>query len=81
MKKKGVMRGSYTIEAAVLLSMITFVLAALILTAFYLHDRSVCQSTAALAILYILSGTGNGRGKLLYLILWHIHDVKCQSLC
>ena len=46
MKKKGVMRGSYTIEAAVLLSMITFVLAALILTAFYLHDRSVCQSTA-----------------------------------
>lgn len=46
MEKKGVMRGSYTIEAAVLLSMITFVLAALILTAFYLHDRSVCQSTA-----------------------------------
>ena len=33
-------------------------------------DLSVCQSTAALAILYILSGTGNGRGKLLYLILW-----------
>lgn len=46
MKKKGVLRGSYTVEAAVLLSVIAFVMAALILTAFYLHDRSVCQSAA-----------------------------------
>lgn len=46
MKKKGVMKGSYTVEAAVLLSVTAFVMAALILTVFYLHDRSVCQSAA-----------------------------------
>lgn len=46
MKKKGVMNGSYTVEAAVVLSVVFLVMASLIISAFYLHDCSVCQSAA-----------------------------------
>lgn len=39
-------KGSYTVEAAAVLSVTFFVLGALILCTFYLHDRAVCQSAA-----------------------------------
>lgn len=46
------MKGSYTVEAAVVMSLVFFVLGALILASFYIHDRAVlqgfiCEITAA----------------------------------
>ena len=43
-------------------------------------DLSVCQSTAALAILYIGPGICDGACQLLHLVLGHIHNVKSQAL-
>ncbi|MDO4322998.1 MAG: pilus assembly protein [Lachnospiraceae bacterium] len=40
------LKGSYTVEAAVIFSTVFFVLAALIISMFYLHDRAVAQSAA-----------------------------------
>lgn len=40
------LQGSYTVEAAVVVSLVFFVLAALILCTFYVHDRAVFQSAA-----------------------------------
>lgn len=40
------LKGSYTVEAAVVVSMTIFVLSALIIGSFYIHDRSVLQSQA-----------------------------------
>lgn len=37
-------KGSYTVEAALVFSMTFFVLAALLITAFYVHDRAVLQA-------------------------------------
>ena len=42
--KKKYLKGSYTVEAAVVVSMTIFVLAALILCTFYLHDRATLQA-------------------------------------
>lgn len=42
--KKKYLKGSYTVEAAVVISMTIFVLAALILCTFYLHDRATLQA-------------------------------------
>ena len=42
-EKKG-WKGSYTAEAALVFSMTFFVLAALLITVFYVHDRSVIQA-------------------------------------
>lgn len=44
--KKHYLKGSYTVEAAVLFSLIFFVLAALIISVFYIHDRAVAQAAA-----------------------------------
>lgn len=40
------LKGSFTVEAAVLFSITFFVMGALILGTFYLHDRAVCQSVS-----------------------------------
>lgn len=40
------MKGSYTVEAAIVMSLVFFVLSAMIFCAFYLHDRAVFQSSA-----------------------------------
>lgn len=40
---KKYLRGSYTVEAAVVMSLTVFVLASLILCTFYIHDRAVLQ--------------------------------------
>ncbi len=40
------LKGSYTVEAAIIFSVAFFVLSALIICMFYLHDRSVAQSAA-----------------------------------
>lgn len=40
------LKGSYTVEAAVVFSLTFFVLAALLLAVFYLHDCAVAQSAA-----------------------------------
>lgn len=40
------LKGSYTVEAAVVFSITFFVLAALIICMFYIHDRAVAQSAA-----------------------------------
>ncbi len=42
--KKNYLKGSYTVEAAVVVTTTIFVLAALILCTFYIHDRGVLQS-------------------------------------
>lgn len=39
-------KGSYTVEAAVILPLTALILAAVILTAFYIHDRSCMQGIA-----------------------------------
>lgn len=44
-------RGSYTVEAAVVVSITVFALAALLIGAFYVHDRSVLQSQTCEAAL------------------------------
>ena len=44
--KKNFLKGSYTVEAAVLFSVTVFIMAGLILCTFYLHDKAVCQSAA-----------------------------------
>lgn len=41
---KRYMKGSYTVEAAVVVSLTIFVLTALIFCTFYIHDRAVLQS-------------------------------------
>lgn len=41
--KKKYMKGSYTVEAAVIVSLAMFVLASLMICTFYLHDRAVMQ--------------------------------------
>lgn len=46
MREINYVKGSYTVEAAILLSITFFVMGALILGTFYLHDRAVCQSAA-----------------------------------
>lgn len=51
MKKQIYFRGSYTVEAAVVVSITVFVLGALLLGAFYVHDRSVLQSQTCEAAL------------------------------
>ncbi len=43
-KKMACLKGSYTVEAALVMSVTVFVLGALILLTFYLHDRAVAQS-------------------------------------
>lgn len=40
------LKGSYTVEAAVVFSVTFFVLAALIICMFYIHDRAVAQGAA-----------------------------------
>ena len=40
------LKGSFTVEAAVLFSITFFVMGALILGTFYLHDCAVCQSVS-----------------------------------
>ena len=42
--KSGGFSGSYTVEAAMVVPVVFFVLAALMVGAFYIHDRAVCQS-------------------------------------
>ncbi len=42
--KKKFLRGSYTVEASVVVTMAMFVLAALILCTFYIHDRATLQA-------------------------------------
>lgn len=44
--RKKYLKGSYTVEAAVIFSVLFFILASLILCMFYLHDRAVAQSAA-----------------------------------
>ncbi len=39
-------RGSYTVEAAAVVSITILILASLLITAFYVHDRAVLQSIA-----------------------------------
>ncbi len=46
MERRAYWRGSYTVEAAVVVPITFFVLAALILCGFYVHDRVVFQSIA-----------------------------------
>lgn len=43
-QKAGIYRASYTVEAAILMAIIVTVLAALMITAFYLHDCAVLQA-------------------------------------
>ena len=43
-KRSVVLKGSYTVEAAVIVSVIIFVLGAFLICAFYVHDRVVLQS-------------------------------------
>lgn len=43
MMKKTYMKGSYTVEAAAVVTITLFVLASLILCTFYIHDRAVMQ--------------------------------------
>lgn len=43
-KRSAVWAGSYTVEAAVVMPLILFVLAALLICAFYVHDSGVFQS-------------------------------------
>ena len=40
----------------------------------------VSQRVTALTVLNILPCIGNGGGQLLYLVLRHIHDMKCKTL-
>lgn len=49
MKKKA--GGNYTLEAAILLPMILFILLALLYTGFWLHDRSMIQGEVQLIVL------------------------------
>lgn len=44
--EKKYLKGSYTVEAAAVVSITFFVLAAFIICAFYIHDREVLQSAA-----------------------------------
>lgn len=44
--KKNYQKGSYTVEAAVIMSLTFFVLVSLIICTFYLHDRVVMQGAA-----------------------------------
>jgi hypothetical protein len=43
---RGYWKGSYTVEAAIIVSITVFVLGALIISSFYLHDRAVLQGAA-----------------------------------
>ena len=43
--KKKYLRGSYTVEASFVVTMTLFVLAALILCTFYIHDRATLQAS------------------------------------
>lgn len=43
--KKRYWRGSYTVEAALVVSIILFVLSALLVCTFYIHDRAVLQAS------------------------------------
>lgn len=45
-QKNAVWNGSYTVEAAVIVSLTIFVLAALMIVTFYVHDRAIFQSIA-----------------------------------
>lgn len=45
-QERGSLKGSCTVEAAIVVSVTIFVLSALIICSFYLHDRSVLQSQA-----------------------------------
>lgn len=60
-------RGSYTVEAAVVVSVTVFVLGAFLIGAFYVHDRSVLQSQtceAALAgSIFATEGERSGAAK------------------
>jgi hypothetical protein len=44
--RRKTLKGSYTVEAAIIVSLTIFVLASLIISAFYLHDRCVLQGAA-----------------------------------
>lgn len=46
LREWGAWKGSYTVEAALVLPIVLFVLAALLILAFYVHDRGVLQSLA-----------------------------------
>lgn len=48
--KKRYMRGSFTVEASIVVSMTILVLASLILCTFYIHDRAVFQSMVCEAV-------------------------------
>lgn len=49
------LKASYTVEAAILMPIVFFVLAALLIAAFYLHDRAVLQA----AVCEIVSAGSN----------------------
>lgn len=44
LEKKACLRGSYTVEGALVFSMTFFILAALLIVTFYVHDRAVIQA-------------------------------------
>ena len=46
LKKQAFWKGSYTVEAALVFPIILFVLAALLILAFYVHDRGILQGLA-----------------------------------
>ena len=46
LKKRAFWKGSYTVEAALVFPIILFVLAALLILAFYVHDRGILQGIA-----------------------------------
>ena len=46
LKKRAFWKGSYTVEAALVFPIILFVLAALLILAFYVHDRGILQGLA-----------------------------------
>ncbi len=54
------LKGSYTVEASILFCMIIFMLGAILLAAFYLHDRGVLQSSACEAAAAGENGYGQG---------------------
>lgn len=43
-QKNGKYKGSYTVEAALVMGIITMVMAALLIVCFYLHDKAVLQA-------------------------------------
>lgn len=43
--KRGFWRGSYTVEAALVVSIVLFVLSGCLFAAFYIHDRAVLQGS------------------------------------